>query len=173
MEIYEKRHALKAIWDAVTYLLPMVLGCVIAAIAISPSFFNTTISAPDWLWYSLVAVAVFIILPLSLDVLYFFSVRYYNLCLFKKPALVITDSELHIFSPYRGYTVVRWDEIAEFKDGYLTKLRKFVYPVYKDAMRNKNILRRGYLDGILTDYLTIGYDDLLAELNSHLKKNAK
>jgi hypothetical protein len=40
-------------------------------------------------------------------------------------------------------------------------------------MRNKNILRRGYLDGILTDYLTIGYDDLLAELNSHLKKNAK
>ena len=67
MEIYEKRHALKAIWDAVTYLLPMVLGCVIAAIAISPSFFNTTISAPDWLWYSLVAVAVFIILPLGLS----------------------------------------------------------------------------------------------------------
>lgn len=173
MEIYEKRHAIMAIGDAVTFLLPIVLGSVIAAIAISPSFFNTTISAPDWLWYSLVAVAVFIILPLSLNALYFFSVRYYYLCLLKKPALVINDSELHVFSPYRGYTLVRWDEITEFKDGHLTKFRKYVYPIYKDATRNKNILRRGYLEGILTDYLTMGYDDLLVELNSHLKKNAK
>ena len=170
MEIYEKRHVFKAVVDAVTYLLPTVLGCVITAIAISPSTFNTTISASDWLWYSLVAVAAFIILPLGLNALYFFSVRYYYLCLLKKPALVITDSELHVFSPYRGYTVIKWDEIAEFKDSHLTKFRKLFYPIYKDAKRNKNILLRGYLDGILTDYLTMGYDDLLAELNSHLKK---
>ena len=168
MEIYEKRHAVKAVGDAVTYLLPTVLGCVITAIAISPSTFNTTISAHDWLWYSLVAIVVFVILPFGLNALYFFSVRYYYLCLLKKPAVVITDSELHIFSPYRGYTVIKWDDIAEFKDSYLTKLRKLVYPVYKDAKRNKNILLRGYLDGILTDCLTMSYYDLLKELNAHL-----
>lgn len=168
MEIYEKRHAVKAVGDAVTYLLPTVLGCVITAIAISPSTFNTTISAHDWLWYSLVAIVVFVILPFGLNALYFFSVRYYYLCLLKKPAVVITDSELHIFSPYRGYTIIRWDDIAEFKDSYLTKLRKLVYPIYKDAKRNKNILLRGYLDGILTDCLTMSYDDLMKELNAHL-----
>lgn len=168
MEIYEKRHAVKAVGDAVTYLLPTVLGCVITVIAISPSTFNTTISAHDWLWYSLVAIVVFVILPFGLNALYFFSVRYYYLCLLKKPAVVITDSELYVFSPYRGYTVIKWDDIAEFKDSYLTKLRKLVYPVYKDAKRNKNILLRGYLDGILTDCLTMSYDDLLKELNAHL-----
>ena len=169
MEIYEKRHVVKAVVDAVTYLLPTVLGCMITAIAISPTTFNTTISASDWLWYSLVSVAAFIILPLGLNALYFFSVRYYYLCLLKKPALVITNSELHIFSPYCGYNVIRWDEIAEFKDAQITKLRKCVYPVYKEASRNKNKLRRAYIDGILTDYLTMSQEDLLAELNSHLK----
>lgn len=170
MEIYEKRHVVKAVVDAVTYLLPTVLGCMITAIAISPTTFNTTISASDWLWYSLVAVAAFIILPLGLNALYFFSVRYYYLCLLKKPALVITDSELHVFSPYRGYNVISWDEIAEFKDSHFTKFRKLLYPVYKDAKRNKNILLRGYLDGILTDYLTMKEEYLLEKLNSHLTK---
>ena len=170
MEIYEKRHVVKAVVDAVTYLLPTVLGCMITAIAISPTTFNTTISASDWLWYSLVSVAAFIILPLGLNALYFFSVRYYYLCLLKKPALVITDSELHVFSPYRGYNVISWDEIAEFKDSHFTKFRKLLYPVYKDAKRNKNILLRGYLDGILTDYLTMKEEYLLEKLNSHLTK---
>ena len=159
MEIYEKRHVVKAVVDAVTYLLPTVLGCMITAIAISPTTFNTTISASDWLWYSLVSVAAFIILPLGLNALYFFSVRYYYLCLLKKPALVITDSELHVFSPYRGYNVISWDEIAEFKDSHFTKFRKLL-----------NILLRGYLDGILTDYLTMKEEYLLEKLNSHLTK---
>ena len=149
MEIYEKRHIFMAAWDAVTCILATVFGAVITAIAISPSTFNTTISAPDWL--------------------YFFGVRYYNLCLLNKPAIVITNSELHIFSPYCGYNVIRWDEIAEFKDAQITKLRKCVYPVYKEASRNKNKLRRAYIDGILTDYLTMSQENLLAELNSHLK----
>lgn len=46
MEIYEKRHVVKAVVDAVTYLLPTVLGCMITAIAISPTTFNTTILHP-------------------------------------------------------------------------------------------------------------------------------
>lgn len=169
MEIYEKRHIFMAAWDAVTCILATVFGAVITAIAISPSTFNTTISAPDWLWYSLVFVAAVIFLPLGLNALYFFGVRYYNLCLLNKPAIVITNSELHIFSPYCGYNVIRWDEIAEFKDAQITKLRKCVYPVYKEASRNKNKFRRAYIDGILTDYLTMSQENLLAELNSHLK----
>ena len=144
MEIYEKRHIFMAAWDAVTCILATVFGAVITAIAISPSTFNTTISAPDWLWYSLVFVAAVIFLPLGLNALYFFGVRYYNLCLLNKPAIVITNSELHIFSPYCGYNVIRWDEIAEFKDAQITKLRKCVYPVYKEASRNKNKLRNSF-----------------------------
>lgn len=165
MQIYEKRHIMMAAWDAVTYLFGTVFGAVITVIAI----FSTTISAPGWLWYPLVLVAAVIFLPLGLNALYFFGVRYYYLCLLKKPALFITDSELYIFSPYRGYSAIGWDEIAEFKDAQITKFRKCVYPVYKDTTRNKNKFRMVYLDGILTDYLDMPENDLLAELNAHLR----
>ena len=128
--IYENKHPLNALLDAAVYLSAITLSIVVIAIAISPSFFHTTIQAEDWLWYLLVT--------------------------------------LEIFTPYGGYTTLGWNEIAEFKEGYITKGRQFIYPVYKDDNQNRGRFFKNYIDGILTNYLTMKHDDLLAELRSHL-----
>ena len=165
--IYENKHLVNALLDVVVYLLATVLCIGVIAIAISPSFFHTTILAEDWLWYLLVTLAI-ITLPMPLNVLYFFFMRYYDLCLCHRPAVIITDSELKVFTPYGGYTTIGWNEIIEFKDGNITKGRQFIYPVYKDDKQNKPRFFKNYIDGILTNYLTMKHDDLLAELKSHL-----
>ena len=165
--IYENKHPLNALLDAAVYLVAMTLSIIVIAIAISPSFFHTTILAEDWLWYLLVTLAI-ITLPMPLNALYFFFMRYYDLCLCHRPAVIITDSELKVFTPYGGYTTLGWNEITGFKDGYITKGRQFIYPVYKDDKQNKRRFFKNYIDGILTNYLTMKHDDLLAELKSHL-----
>ena len=137
--IYENKHQVNALLDAAVYLAAMTLSIIVIAIAISPSFFHTTILAEDWL-----------------------------LCLCHRPAVIITDSELKVFTPYGGYTTIGWNEISGFKDGHITKGRQFIYPVYKDDKRNKPRFFKNYIDGILTNYLTMKHDDLLAELKSHL-----
>ena len=147
--IYENKHLVNALLDAAVYLAAVTLSIIVIAIAISPSFFHTTILAEDWLWYLLVTLAI-ITLPMPLNALYFFFMRYYDLCLCHRPAVIITDSELKVFTPYGGYTTLGWNEITDFKDGY--KRRFF----------------KNYIDGILTNYLTMKHDDLLAELKSHL-----
>ena len=147
--IYENKHLVNALLDAAVYLAAMTLSIIVIAIAISPSFFHTTILAEDWLWYLLV--------------------RYYHLCLCHRPAVIITDSELKVFTPYGGYTTLDWNEIIEFKDGYITKGRQIIYPIYKDNNQNKGRFFKNYVDGILTNYLTMKHDDLLAELKSHLE----
>ena len=141
--IYENKHLVNALLDAAVYLAAMTLSIIVIAIAISPSFFHTTILAEDWLWYLLVTLAI-ITLP------------------------IITDSELKVFTPYGGYTTIGWNEIIEFKNGNITKGRQFIYPVYKDDKQNKRRFFKNYIDGILTNYLTMKHDDLLAELKSHL-----
>ena len=113
--IYENKHLVNALLDAAVCLAAMALSVIVIAIALSPSFFHTTILAEDWLWYLLVTLA-----------------------------------------------------IITFKDGYITKGRQFIYPVYKDDKQNKRRFFKNYIDGILTNYLTMKHDDLLAELKSHL-----
>ena len=113
--IYENKHLVNALLDAAVCLAAMALSIIVIAIALSPSFFHTTILAEDWLWYLLVTLA-----------------------------------------------------IITFKDGYITKGRQFIYPVYKDDKQNKRRFFKNYIDGILTNYLTMKHDDLLAELKSHL-----
>lgn len=166
--IYENKHLVNALLDAAVYLAAMTLSIIVIAIAISPSFFHTTILAEDWLWYLLVTLAI-ITLPMPLNALYFFFMRYYHLCLCHRPAVIITDSELKVFTPYGGYTTIGWNEIIEFKDGNITKGRQFIYPIYKDNNQNKGRFFKNYVDGILTNYLTMKHDDLLAELKSHLE----
>ena len=165
--IYENKHLVNALLDAAVCLAAMTLSIIVIAIAINPSFFHTTILAEDWLWYLLVTLAI-ITLPMPLNALYFFFMRYYDLCLCHRPAVIITDSELKIFTPYGGYTTIGWNEITAFKDGYITKGRQFIYPVYKDDKQNKRRFFKNYIDGILTNYLTMKHDDLLTELKSHL-----
>ena len=165
--IYENKQPLNALLDAAVYLSAITLSIVVIAIAISPSFFHTTIQAEDWLWYLLVTLAI-ITLPMPLNALYFYFMRYYDLCLCHRPAVIVTDVELKIFTPYGGYTTLGWNEIAEFKEGYITKGRQFIYPVYKDDNQNRGRFFKNYIDGILTNYLTMKHDDLLAELRSHL-----
>ncbi len=62
--IYENKHPLNALLDAAVFLAATILSMVVIAIAISPSFFHTTISAEDWLWYLLVTPAI-ITLPID------------------------------------------------------------------------------------------------------------
>ena len=62
--IYENKHPLNALLDAAVYLVAMTLSIIVIAIAISPSFFHTTILAEDWLWYLLVTPAI-ITLPID------------------------------------------------------------------------------------------------------------
>lgn len=62
--IYENKHPLNALLDAAVYLVAMTLSIIVIAIAISPSFFHTTILAEDWLWYLLVTLAI-ITLPID------------------------------------------------------------------------------------------------------------
>jgi hypothetical protein len=166
--IYETKHLVNALLDAAVCLAAMTLSIIVIAIAISPSFFHTKILAEDWMWYLLVALAI-ITLPLPLNALYFYFNRYYDLCLCHRPALIITDSELKVFTPYGGYTTIGWNEIMEFKDGYITRGRQFIYPVYKDDKQNKRRFFRNHIDGILTNFLTMKHDDLLAELKRHLE----
>lgn len=166
--IYENKHLVNVLLDAAVCLAAMTLSIIVIAIAISPSFFHTTILAEDWLWYLLVTLAI-ITLPMPLNALYFYFMRYYDLCLCHRPALIITDSELKVFTPYGGYTTIGWNEIMEFKDGYITRGRQFIYPVYKDDKQNKRRFFRNHIDGILTNFLTMKHDDLLAELKRHLE----
>ena len=62
--IYENKHLVNALLDAAVYLAAMTLSIIVIAIAISPSFFHTTILAEDWLWYLLVTLAI-ITLPID------------------------------------------------------------------------------------------------------------
>mgnify|MGYP006988860482 CR=1 FL=1 len=61
--IYEKKHPLNALLDATVYLAAITLSIVVIAIAMSPSFFHTTILAEDWLWFLLITLAI-ITLPM-------------------------------------------------------------------------------------------------------------
>jgi len=45
--IYENKHLVNALLDAAVYLAAMTLSIIVIAIAISPSFFHTTILAED------------------------------------------------------------------------------------------------------------------------------
>ncbi len=167
MEIYEKRHPFNAVIDAALYLSGVVLCVTIVAVNIWPSFFNNK-QASNSLVIGLAVMAAFMI-PVCLNHLCFLTIRYINLCYRKKPAVIITKEALYMYMPYDGYIVARWEDIVSFKDTRLNRTRNGIYPIYKDDSLNHSVLLRVYIGAILTDYLTMSQDELLAELNSHLK----
>ena len=101
--------------------------------------------------------------------IWFLFYRYVDLCMGRKPALIISDSDLQIYTPFGGYTTIRWSEVAYFNNVH-TKTRNICYPIYKDDARNKGryIFLNLYRDAILSDYLTVSEDELLELLRAHL-----
>ena len=166
-EIYEKRHPFNAVLDAAMYLSGMVLCVTIVSIIFCPSLLNTKTESNSLLM-GLAIMAAFMI-PVLLNHLCFMSIRYINLCFRKKPAVIITDDALYMYMPYDGYITARWEDIVSFKDAHLHKYRDGIYPIYKDDSLNHSPLIRIYIGAILTGHLTMNKEDLLAELNSHLK----
>ena len=101
--------------------------------------------------------------------IWFLFYRYVDLCMGRKPALIISDSDLQIYSPFGGYTTIRWNEVVNFENVH-TKTRNLCYPIYKDDTRNKGryLFLNMYRDAILSGYLTISEDELLKILRAHL-----
>jgi len=101
--------------------------------------------------------------------IWFLFYRYVDLCMGRKPALIISDCDLQIYTPFGGYTTIRWNEVVNFESVH-TKTRNLCYPIYKDDTRNKGryLFLNMYRDAILSGYLTISEDELLKILRAHL-----
>lgn len=167
MEIYEKRHPFNAVLDAAVYLSGVVLCVTIVAVTIWPSHFNNK-QASNQLLIGLAVMAALMI-PVLLNHLCFLTIRYINLCYRKKPAVIITKDALYMYMPYDGYITAKWEDIVSFKDARLTRYRDGIYPIYRDDSLNHSPLIRIYIGAILTGYLTMSKEDLLTELNCHMK----
>ena len=86
-----------------------------------------------------------------------------------KPLAILGD-DLKVYSMFhRDYTSIPWNEIESFRT-VSTSTGGYILPVYKDAERNKGLLRRTSLgkDCILLDNLEISRTDLMEALESHL-----
>lgn len=163
MEIYEEKHLFIAATSAVTYLMLIVFGVVLLGIGREAWW-----RFPDWAWICSLVVGGLMIAG-ALYMMWFEFYRYVDLCMGRKPALIISDSDLQIYTPFGGYTTIRWSEVADFNNVH-TKTRNICYPIYKDDARNKGryIFLNLYRDAILSDYLTVSEDELLELLRAHL-----
>ena len=163
MEIYEEKHLFIAAISAVTYLMLIVFGVVLLSIGREAWW-----RFPDWAWICSLVVGGLMIAG-ALYMMWFQFYRYVDLCMGRKPALIISDSDLQIYTPFGGYTTIRWSEVAYFNNVH-TKTRNICYPIYKDDARNKGryIFLNLYRDAILSDYLTVSEDELLELLRAHL-----
>ena len=171
MEIYEKKHVFNALMDGALMLFILVASVAMVCAIASPS----TVIHYDYGWVShaliwLLVVLLVVCFGLSGFYGWFLADRYITLCLGHKPAVIITDSELKIYSPLRGYTEVNWSEIVDFKYVVFSKFRRGYYPVYKDPELNKGVYKRCFTDTILTDFLTLPKEQLLEELNKRIGK---
>ena len=171
MEIYEKKHVFNALMDGAVVLCGLVFSVVVVCAIASPS----TVIHYGYGWVShaliwLLVVLCVVCFGLSGFYGWFLLDRYITLCLGHQPAVIITDNELKIYSPLRGYTDVRWSEIVDFKYVVFTKFRRGYYPVYKDPELNKGTIKKCFTETILTDFLTLPEEQLLEELKKHINR---
>lgn len=171
IEIYEKKHVFRAVMDGALMLFILVASVAILCALVSPS----TVIHYDYGWVSHALIWLLVVLLVLIFGLcgfhgWFLLDRYITLCLSHKPAVIMTDSELKIYTPFRGYTEVNWSEIVDFKYVALTKFRRGYYPVYKAPELNKGTYKKCYTETILTDFLTLPDQQLLEELNKHIGK---
>ena len=169
MEIYERKHVLSALLDGAVILGGLVFSVVILCVLWSSPAIHVSGSAAvdSALTWMLVVLAV-ITFCLSGFYGWFLLDRHITLSLGHRPAVVITDDELQIYTPFGGYTSVRWDSISGFKHVVFNKWRRGYYPVYTDPGQNKGIYKKCFTETILTDYLSMPEEQLLEELNRRI-----
>ena len=170
-EIYEKKHLFVAVIDAVFFLF--VLVCTLLMMILVPTAKNTVFES-EWshialiVGFELMGLIILILAPFSLWARYS---RYIDLCIARRPAVIIGDDELQFYSPKGEYKCYRWDEIERFKLTY-GKLYSTIQPILKESWRNPTwyaMFFAVYTHTIRTDHLEMAEDELLAELNSHLR----
>lgn len=171
-EIYEKKHLFAAVIDAAVFLV--VLVCTVLMMILLPTVKNSAFES-EWAHIALIVgfefmgLIILILAPFDLWARYS---RYIDLCMARRPAVIIGDDELKFYSSTDEYKCYRWDEIRSFK---LNHSRKYcsIYLEFKESWRKPKWyvwLFTHYANTIRTDHLEIAEDDLLNELNSHLKK---
>ena len=170
-EIYEKKHLFSAVIDAVLFMIIPVFA--LGVLIVLPTAKNTAFEA-EWVHVALVVtlavLCVFLLVMGPLTVWERYK-RYMDLCIGGQPAVIIGDDELQFYSPKGEYKCYRWDEIERFKLTY-GKLYSTIQPILKESWRNPTwyaMFFAVYTHTIRTDHLEIAEDDLLNELNSHLR----
>ena len=171
MEIYEKKHYFEAVIDAVYMLVGF--GFVLFIMIMMPTVKNTAFES-EWIRIALIVVAellgviVLILAPRNIWARYS---RYIDLCMAGRPAVIIGDDELQFYSSSDEYKCYRWGEIERFK---LTHSRRYstIQPILKESWRNPKwyaMFFAVYTHTIRTDHLEISEEELLNELNAHLR----
>ena len=170
-EIYEKKHLFVAVIDAVLFIVIPVFA--LGVLILLPTARNTAFEA-EWLHVALVGTLM--VLSVFLLVMGPFTLwerykRYMDLCVGGQPAVIIGDDELQFYSPKGEYKCYRWDEIERFK---LThgKYYSTIQPILKESWRNPKWyvwLFAFCTHAIRTDHLEMAEDELLNELNAHLR----
>jgi Na+/melibiose symporter-like transporter len=170
-EIYEKKHLFSAVFDAV--LFTMIPVFALAVLIVLPTARNTAFEA-EWMHVALVvtlAVLGVFLLVMGPFTLWERYRRYMDLCIGGQPAVIIGDDELQFYSPKGEYMCYRWDEIERFKLTH-SKMFSSIQPILKESWRNPKwyaLFFAVYTHTIRTDYLDMPEDELLNELNAHLR----
>lgn len=170
-EIYEKKHLFSAVFDAV--LFTMIPVFALFGLIVLPTAKNTAFEA-EWMHVALVVTLV--VLSVFFLVMGPFTLweryrRYMDLCIGGQPAVIIGEDELQFYSPKGEYMCYRWDEIERFKLTH-SKMFSSIQPILKESWRNPKwyaLFFAVYTHTIRTDYLDMPEDELLNELNAHLR----
>jgi hypothetical protein len=170
-EIYEKKHRFEAVIDAVYMLVGF--GFVLFMMIMMPTFKNSAFES-EWIRIALIVVMellgviVLILAPRNIWTRYS---RYIDLCIARRPAVIIGDDKLQFYSSTDEYKCYRWDEIECFKYAH-SRMYSTIQPVLKESWRNPKWyvwLFAFCTHAIRTDYLDMPEDELLNELNAHLR----
>ena len=170
-EIYEKKHLFSAVFDAAFSLF--VLVCTLLMMILIPAAKNNAFES-EWAYiativgFELLGVIILILAPVQIWERYN---RYIDLCIGRQPAVIIGDDELQFYSPKGEYKCYRWDEIESFKLTH-SKLYNSIQPMLKESWRNPKwyaMFFAVYTHTICTNHLEMPEDELLNELNTHLR----
>ena len=170
-EIYEKKHLFIAVIEAASFLV--VLVCIVLMMILIPTAKNSAFES-EWahvaliVGFELMGVIILILAPRNIWARYS---RYIDLCMAGRPAVIIGDDELQFYSSSDEYKCYRWGEIERFK---LTHSRRYstIQPILKESWRNPKwyaMFFAVYTHTIRTDHLEISEEELLNELNAHLR----
>lgn len=123
----------------------------------------------DWLKAVIFTVSAVVILY-TVHKLLIKLIRYIDLCVFRKPAAVIKNDALSLYSEYgRKYKNIKWSDINDFC--YISNVETAICPCYKDDDKRKShLVMMLYRDDYLvTEYLDISESQLFNILKKYMK----